>query len=144
MDLAMQLMAAAVDLQELALAGHPLAPAAVARGTTGPGRSDRGLGEDSPEGPPGDVQVLALGQQLGQMAVVDPGIGRRGELDHPVADGVGDAVARDPVAVAVDEARRPVGPIAAEQPADLTDRQAQDQGRILGRQATGQDMVEDV
>ena len=53
-------------------------------------------------------------------------------------------MARDPVAVAVDEAGRPGGPIAAEQPADLTDRQAQDQGRILGRQATGQDMVEDV
>jgi len=55
-------MAAAVGLEELALAGHPLAPAAVARRAAGPGRPDRGLGEDPPERPRGDDDPLALSE----------------------------------------------------------------------------------
>ena len=116
-------MAAAVDLQELALARHPLATAAVPRRTAGPDRPDIRLGQDPAEGPLGDGKVLALGQQFSQVAVVDPGIGRRGQLDDPLADRGGDAVRRGPVTVAVDEASRTVDAIAVEQPADLADRQ---------------------
>ncbi len=92
-------MPTTVDLQELALARHPLAPAPVARRTAGPDRTDVRLGEDPAEGP---------------------------------------------LTVAVDQAGRAIGPIVSEQPADLADRQAQDAGRLLGRQSSGQDVVEDV
>ncbi len=107
-------MPAAVDLQELALAGHALAAAAVAGRTPGPDRTDGGLGRDPPQGPLRNVEILAFGEQLGQVAVVDPRIGRRRELDGPVADRGGDAKGRGPLTVAVDEAGRTVGPIASE------------------------------
>ncbi len=86
-------MPAAVDLEELALAGHPLAAAAVAGRTAGADRTDVRLGQDPAEGPLRDVEALAFGEQLGQVGVVDPGIRRRGELDDPLPDRVGDAVA---------------------------------------------------
>lgn len=137
-------MFAAVDLEEHPLAWHPLPAAPMVRRAAGPGRPDRGLSEDPPEGPLGDVEALALGEELGEVGVVDPGIGRRGELEDPVADDVRDAVGLGPLTVAVDQAGRAVDAIAPEQAADLADRQVQDPGRLLGRQSPGQDMVEDV
>jgi hypothetical protein len=68
-------MAAAIGLEEHALADHPLAPAAVAWRPTGADRADRGLGEDPPEGALGDDEPVALGEQLGQVRVVHLGIG---------------------------------------------------------------------
>jgi len=129
--------------RKLAFARHPLPTAAVPCRAAGPDGPDRGLGEDPPEGPLRDLDSLALGQQLGQMGVVDPGVRRRGELDDPLAQLVGDAVGRHPLTVAVDQPGRAVDPIPSEQAADLADRQVQDPGRLLGRQSSGQDMVED-
>ena len=111
---------------------------------TGPGRTDRGLGQDPPEGPFGDLEFLALGEQLGEVGVVDPGIGRRRELDDPPAHVVADPVPRSPSVVAVDEARGVGGSIPAEQAADLADRECQDPRRLLGREPSRQDVVEDV
>ncbi len=98
---------AAVDLAELARAGHLLTPAAVAdRATPADGRqagADRTggpdgrqarLGQDPPEGPLRDDELLALGEQLRQMRPVDTGIGRRRQLDDPLADRIGDAMGR--------------------------------------------------
>lgn len=134
-------MAAAVDAQQLAFMGHPFAPTPVARRPAGPDRPDGGLGEDPAEGPLGDIEALALGEQFGQVAVVDPGIRRRGKLDDAVTDRSGDALGRGPATVAVDQSGRTVGPIPSEQPADLADRQVQDPGRLVGRQTPGQDVV---
>jgi hypothetical protein len=66
---------------------------------------------DPAQAPLGDGQPLALGEQLGQVAVVDPDIRRRGQLDDPVTDGLGDAVAGNPCPVAMDQAGRTVGAI---------------------------------
>lgn len=75
-------MAAAVGLEELALARHPLAPAAVPWRAASPGRTNGRLGQDPPERARGDGKALALGQQLGQVRVVDPDVRRRRELDE--------------------------------------------------------------
>ena len=136
-------MLAAVDLEELAFARHPLAAAAVLRRAAGPDRPDRSLGQDPPERPLGDADPLAFGEELGQVAVVDPGIGRRRQLDEPRPLGIVKPIGRRPPAVAVGERRRPVV-VAGEEAVDLAGRQLEDGGGLVDRQATVHDMLEHV
>ena len=102
-------MAAAVDLEEHPLARHPLPAAAIADRATGPDRADRGLGEDAPQRPRSDDEPLALGEQLGQVGVIDPGVRRRRELDETRPQGFVKPIGRCPAVVAAGEAGRAVG-----------------------------------
>ena len=136
-------MLAAVDLEELALARHPLAAAAVPCRAAGPGRTDRGLGQDPAERSFGDRDPLALGQQLGQVRVVHADVGRRGQVDHATPELVVNPVGGRPAPIAVGERRRTVG-VAGDQAVDLTGRKAEDLHRLVERQAAGDDMVENV
>jgi hypothetical protein len=77
------LVAAAVGLDHLALAGHALAPSAMAGGASSPDRGERCLGQDPPQGPFGHHEPLALAEQLGEMGPVGPGVGGPGELGQP-------------------------------------------------------------
>jgi hypothetical protein len=74
---------AAIHLDEHARAGHPFAALAMfgwpasARAAEAQGAQDamhRGMGED---------EILALGQQLSEMPVVDACVRRLREADHP-------------------------------------------------------------
>ena len=136
-------MPAAINLEELALARHPLPAAPVARRTTGPGRPHRGLREDPPEGALRDLEPLTLREQLGQVGVVHPGIRRGRELDDPTPELIVNTVDRWPAPVAVDEARRAVG-VADDEAPDLAGREPEDPRRLVEGQAAGDHEVQDV
>ena len=134
-------MATAVDLQELPFARHPLPAAAVLRRATRADGRQASLGQDPPERPLGDRDPLPLGQEFGQVGVVDPGIRRPGQLDEPGPPGVVESVGRRPAAVAVGERAR-ILHVAGEQAADLAGREPEDPRRLLDRQAAGDDVLE--
>ena len=127
-------MAAAIGLDHLALAGHPLAPGSMARRAPRPDRCDRSLGQDPAQRPLGHDQPLTVGEELGEVGPVDARVGRRREFDQPVPQLVTRPMGRRPPAVAVDQARGTIGPIAIEQPMDLADRELQYSTCLLRRQ----------
>ena len=86
---------------------------------------------------------LALGEQLGEVAVVHPDVRRRGEFDHAMPELVVDPVGGRPAPVAVGERRRTVG-VAGDQAVDLTGRKAEDLRPLVERQAASDDVMEDV
>lgn len=139
-------MAAAIGLEEHARPGHPLASAAVARRPAGPRQGLAGLGQDPANGPRAHREIgqALLGQGLGEMDRVEPGELGRGQLDQARPDVWVGPVGGRPVAVAVDERGGPLGAIAVDQAADLTDRELQDPARLIGRQLPGEHMVEDI
>lgn len=136
-------MPAAVDLEQLALARHPLPAAPVARRAAGPGRRDGALVEDPAEGSFRDLEPLALGKQLGEVGMVHPGIRRRRELDEPTPEPIADPVDGRSAPVAVGQARRAVG-MADDEAPDLAGREPEDPRRLVERQAAGDQVVENV
>lgn len=134
-------MAAAIDLEQHPLLWHPLPAAPVPRRTAGPDRLDRRLGEDPPQRPRGDDDLLALREQLGEVRPVHPVVRRRRELDEARPQDFVEPVDRRPAAVAVGETRLAVGR-SGEEAADLAGREAEDGGGLPDRQAAVHDMLE--
>lgn len=77
----------AVHLDEHAGAGHPLTALAELGRPTAPGAAQAGGAQDPVHRGMGQAEILSLGQELGEMPVVDPDVGGPGEADHPLADG---------------------------------------------------------
>ncbi len=70
-----------------------------------------------------------LGQELGEVLVVDPGVGRLGELDDPRAGGVSHTPGRAATAVPMDWGWGPCRRYSA-QASDLTAGETQEVGRF--------------
>ena len=138
-------MATAVDLEELALAGHPFAPTAVTWWAAGPGRGDPARRQDPADGAGRQIELVGLlRERLGEVDRVEPGIRRLGQFDDARPGRVVESIDRDPAAIAVDPATRAGRSIALDEPAGLADRQLEDLRCRLHGQLIGQDMGEDI
>ena len=138
-------MATAVDLQEHARLAHAFTTAAVTARPSPSHRGQAGLGEDAAQGALGDVDVLALGEQVREMGPVHVRIRRRGQLDEPGPAFLVEPVRRDPAPVPMHErCGAIVTPVSRQQPSDGPDRESQVPGCLSRGQFAGQDMVEDV
>jgi len=87
---------------------------------------EAGRDEPAVHGPVGEVQVSLLDQGLGEMLVIEAGIGRPSPAEDPVPEGVVQAVVRRPAAVPM---RQGAGAIAAEggqQSTGMAQREAQE------------------
>ena len=127
-------VAAAVELEEETLGRHPLAPAAVARWST-PARAGDARGPQDPlEARPADGDPAPLGEQLGQVRVVDVGVGRPPELDDPLPERGVQPPFRRSTPVAVDEAGRTVTLEGRPQPPQLALAEPDQLGRLGHRQ----------
>ncbi len=123
-------MARAVGLQEHPGPRQALPAAAVAgRPMDVRGRQPR-LGKDPPQRPLRHRDPLALGEQLGQMGPVDPGIGARGKPHQALAEDRLDPVGGCPAGVPVAQGGRPLARIGRQQAAHLARGAVQD-GRPL-------------
>ena len=71
---------AAVDLEQDASLGHPLATAAVAAWPAASHRGEAGLGQDPAQRPRWYDDALAFLEQFGQVGSVHPLVGGRGQL----------------------------------------------------------------
>ena len=136
-------MAAAVDLQEHARLGHPLATEPVAPGSPAPYGRQAGLGEDPAQRALGHHDALTLREQVREMGTVHPRVRRRRELREPCPQRLVESVRRDPSLVAVDErCGTLLGVIARQEPPQRAHREVKVGGRFLRGQLTGQDVVE--
>ncbi len=78
----------------------------------------------------GQREAFALGQQLAQVLVVDPGVGGLGEVDDPGAGRLIDAPGRPATAVPVDQGPGAVPAERSAQAPDLTGGEAQEVSRF--------------
>lgn len=87
-------MPAAVDLEESASLGHALPAAAVAGSPSPSGGRQAGLGQQATERALRDGQPFPFSQQVSEVGPADPGVGARGQLEHPLTHSLVGAVDR--------------------------------------------------
>ena len=119
-------MGAAIEEDEHARLGHALPAAAMARGPAAAGTGEAGLVQDAMDGGAGQPEVLPLGEELGEVLMVDPWVGPSGQGDHALARRLSGPPGRRSPVVAVDKGRGAADAIRAAQPADLSDTPAQE------------------
>jgi hypothetical protein len=78
------------------------------------------------------------------VAVVEAGIGGRGEVTHLLADGLADGVRRRPPAVAVDQGGSPLHAVGGQQAPYLAHAASEEAGCLPGGALTGDDVVQDL
>jgi len=123
---------AAVHLDEEAGLGHAVPAATMAGWAAGVGAADPGLPEDEPHQGPGQVQPLAVGEQLREVMIIAAGIGSASEGADPLADGVRQPAGRGPTAIAMGQRGHPELAEPGEQPPDMAEGQAQKLSRLPG------------
>ena len=115
-------MMTAVHLDEQPRLRHALSPTAVTRRSAFPGTTEAGGAQQALHGLSGDVDALALGQELGEVLIVHAGIGRAGQGENARPDRFGDAPRGASPAVAVRDGRRTVLPPPGEQSTQVAQR----------------------
>ena len=98
-------MRAAVPLDHHAAYGHPGPAGAMPGWTAGALRWSPGATQDPPDRLTAEVDVLDLGQELGEVGVVEVGVGLPVEGDDCLCQLLGDGVGDRTAAVGVDESR---------------------------------------
>ena len=125
------IVATAVELDEQARLGHPVAPAAMAPRRSMARARTTGCAEDPLDGGAPEDQPL-LGEQIDKVAVVGALEPAAGQVDDPSANRVVQASRWRPTAIAVDQARGSVGQEAALEAPDRSLGQPEQGGRLLG------------
>jgi hypothetical protein len=82
---------AAVKLEEHAFLRHALAAGAMARRTPGAGAAQSRGCEEAMDGGPGDVEAFLVGEQFGEVLMIDAGVRRADEAEHAITDPTGRA-----------------------------------------------------
>lgn len=116
---------AAVKLDEHAFLRHALAAGAMARGTPGAGAAQACGGEEAVDGGPGEMEVLPVGEELGEVLMVDARIRRADEAQEALAHPGGRAPRRGTSPVAVGQGGGAASVIGGAEAADLAGGQAQ-------------------
>jgi hypothetical protein len=115
---------AAVHLDEEAGAPHPLPALAVLRGATALGAAQACCPQEAVDGGVREDDRLVLREELGEMFVVDAGVGRPSERDDPSPDGRTYAAGRRAASVAMDEGLGATTTIGLPEPPEVADREA--------------------
>ena len=118
-------MGAAIEEDEHARLGHAL-PAAAMPWRPAPSRTaEAGFVQDAMDGGAGQPEAFPLGEELGEVLMIDSGIGPLGQGDHPVTRGLSGPPGRLASLVAVDEGRGATDAVSTPQAPDLSDTPAQ-------------------
>src|SRR5262249_61926236 len=123
-------MGAAIEEEQLALAGAAGAPAAVLAAAEGPAVAQRR--QPAAQGLIAEEDVVLLGEDVGEVGEVEVGIGRGGEVEDLLPQRVGGLVGRGACGVAVADGLGAVSPEAALEALDLAPGEAQGEGGIVG------------
>ena len=118
-------MMTAVELHEEPRLRHPLPAPAMARGAAGAGTADPSLPEEALDRGAREVNTLALGQELGEVAIIAAPVAGAGQSEHPRANGIRAASAGLLVAVAVGQSRQALFAHFGEEPADMANGKPQ-------------------
>lgn len=123
-------MLAGVELEEEPFLRHALAPSAMATGTARAGAGQAGGDQPAMDRPVGRWQPMVLGQGLGEVLVIEAGIGGPGQAQDPLLESAGEAIVRWPTAIAVGQGAGAVPAKGGQQAARVTQREAQQPRRI--------------
>jgi len=126
-------VAAAVDLQEHALAGVADATLTVSRWASTARCGDTGAGLDASHRGARQEHALVLGQHLGEVVLVEANVGGRRQLDDARCQVGGERVGRRTAAVPVDERFDTAVAVRSAHASQLSHGDAQQQCRLLGR-----------
>lgn len=96
---------AAIHLDEESGLRHAVAAAAMARWPAGAGAADPGCAEEPLHRPTRDMQILALGEQLGEVVIIHARVAGAGQREDLGPDFLGEAPGRGPAAVAMGKGR---------------------------------------
>jgi len=122
-----------VHLNEQAGLGHPFAAAAMARRAAGSWTPEARLAQQALDRGPRDGEGFPVPQELGELMVIDAGIGRAGQGHDPGPHDVGQAPGRLAATVAVGQGGGPVRPHLGQQPPYVPHRHTHEARRRTGR-----------
>ena len=135
-------MLAAVDLHQHALLGHTTTPEAVLLGASASWAADAGLDQDAAHRGTAQVDALAFPQQLGEVAVVCPGVAVAGQLHHGGSGRLGDGVVGPSAPVTVGQCGGTVLAISGEETLGVTFAYSHDLGSLGDGELVFQNAVE--
>lgn len=124
---------AAVELDEQSRSRHTLPAQAVFGGAPPPRAAQAGRAEDAVNGGMGEDEILALGQELGEVAVIHSGVGRLGEADEALPDGGTDPARGRSAPIPMDEGFGAASAVGAPKTTELAHRES-DEGCRLGHE----------
>jgi len=129
-------MMTAIELDEEARLRHAFPSPAMARGAAGAGTANAGFAQQAVDGGAGKVNVLTLGQELGEMAIIAAPVAGAGQGKHPRANGLSAAAAGLLAAIAMGQGREALLAYFGGEPADVADREPQQRRRHPRREET--------
>ena len=113
---------------------HALASAAMAGWATSPGAADASGAEEPMDGGAGHMDGLPLPEQVGELVIVDAGIGRAGQREDPLSEALVDAVGGRTAPAPMGQCRDPLRAHFSDESADVPDRHGQEiRGRLSGK-----------
>ena len=119
-------MGAAIEEDEHARLGHALPATAMPRRPAAAGTADADLVQNAMEGGAGQPEALPLGEEFGEVLMIDSRIGLLGQGDHLVPRGLIGPPGRLSPLVAVDEGCGAADAVPTPQAPDLPDTPAQE------------------
>ena len=125
-------MMTAIELDEEPRLRHPVPASAMAWKATGAGTADARRAEQAMHGGAGEVDAFALGQELGQMAIIAALVAGPGQGEDPRSNGLRDASRGLAAAVAMGQSGQAVRTEPDEEPADVADGEPQQRRRRSG------------
>ena len=137
-------MVAAVHLDEKPSLGHALAPAAMLGCSPGAWTSDARLSQHALHGGTGQDEAFVLPEELGEVMIVRAGVARAGQREDLSPYGLGEAARGGPPAVAMGERRRATLADLRQQATEVTDREAQESGRVRHCEVPLHDLDQDM
>src|SRR5690349_5883604 len=111
---------------------HALPAAAIARWAASAGAVDAGSAEQPLYGEPAVMQRLPLGEELGEVVIVDARVGRAGQGQNPGPDWFSHSTPGGSSAVAVGQGGGALLPPAGKQPPEVTEREVQEPSGLPG------------
>src|SRR5579864_1162467 len=137
-------MVATVHLDEQTGLRHPLAAAAMFGRSPGAGAPDARLAQQALHGGPGQAEALVLPEELGEVVIVRASVVRAGQREDLRPNGLGEAAGGGPSAVAMGERRRAGQADLRQQAPEVTEREAQEAGRVRHREVPLDDLDQDM
>jgi len=137
-------MVTAVHLDEEPGLGHALAAAAMLGRAPGAWAPDARLAQQALDGGTGQDEAVVLPEELGEVMIVGAGVARAGQGQDLSPNDLGEAVRRDPPAVAMGERRRATVADLRQQATEVTEREAQESGRVRHCEVPLHDLDQDM
>ena len=135
---------APIQLEQHPFLRHPLPATPMLWWPTVAGAGQPGPYQNPPCRGPGQHQSLPLGQQLGQLGMVDPQVALLGQGHYSLLDGFWSGVGRHPSPVLMHQSPSPFFPIGRQQSPSLPFTHPQQRGSLPHRPVSLQHSIQDL